>query len=143
MYNFFSKRLNGNRKGFTLVELLVVIAIIAILIAIAVLNMGSANKSAKVNTHNANIREIMSAAALYMAEHPTDNIASAALSGTHPLLKYFKNGAPAPMYMGTGGSGTVMTPATSTDTFTVGLQDGEVTITPPEAKLDGDEVKIK
>lgn len=143
MYNFFSKRLNGNRKGFTLVELLVVIAIIAILIAIAVLNMGSANKSAKVNTHNANIREIMSAAALYMAEKPTTNIASGALSTTD-LKKYFKNGIPRPMYNATATtSGSATTTAGPTDEFTVELTDGEVKITPPEVKLDGDNVVVK
>ncbi len=144
MLHIFGRRLNGNRKGFTLVELLVVIAIIAILIAIAVLNTGSASKYAKVNAHNANIREITSAVALFALTNPTVNIDPAvAVDGGagDKLASYFKNGVPRPMYKNVTSSGADS--ANATDTFSIQLKDGIVTVTPGEVQLDGGTVKGK
>lgn len=64
-----NKRMKRHSKGFTLVELVVVIAILGILVAIAVPRMGGSRKTAAINAHNANVRELQSAAMMYIADH--------------------------------------------------------------------------
>lgn len=70
MFKFIQKQLK-NKKGFTLVELVVVIAILGILAAIAIPKLGSSRDSALKATHNANVRILKSAAAMYLADNPT------------------------------------------------------------------------
>lgn len=103
MYNFFSKRLNGNRKGFTLVELLVVMAILAVLIAIAVMNMGNTTVSAKVSRHNTQVREVFSAATMWYANNAANVTTDRTL--TDAELKNFFNGGAIPKaeFAATGG----------------------------------------
>lgn len=69
MMKLINKR--RNKKGFTLVELVVVIAILGILAAIAIPKLGSSRDTAKKATHNANVRILKSAAAMYLADNPT------------------------------------------------------------------------
>lgn len=69
-----------NKKGFTLVELAVVIAILGILAAIAVPKLGSSRLTANVRTHNANVRILKSAAAMYLGDNP--DVGDTADSGT-------------------------------------------------------------
>jgi len=57
------------RKGFTLIELIVVIAILAILAAIAIPAFTGTLTRSKQRTHDANVRVIESAIALYCAEN--------------------------------------------------------------------------
>lgn len=57
-----------NQKGFTLVELMVVVVIIGILVAIAVPIYNNVQAKAQINAHNANVRTLEAAAAMYLAE---------------------------------------------------------------------------
>lgn len=143
MYNFFSKRLNGNRKGFTLVELLVVMAILAVLIAIAVMNMGTTTNSARVSKHNSHVRELFSAATMWYANNATqvDNStvfpADEKTLGESELKSYF-NASKAPKTH-SGGDFTVKVTKAGKVTVTPGLQmlnnDGEIVFDSENDKL--------
>lgn len=144
MYNFFSKRLNGNRKGFTLVELLVVMAILAVLIAIAVMNMGTTTISAKVSKHNSQVREIHSAASMWYANNVEKREVKEATTTPYTIpndsLKSFFN------------AGAIPKPEVGTvDAFTVTVTStGKVKVTPAlfkvndagEAVADPDATKV-
>lgn len=58
-----------NRKGFTLIELIVVIAILAILAAIAIPAFSKQLSNAKIRTHEANIKVLVSAAQVALASN--------------------------------------------------------------------------
>lgn len=68
MFQWILKKIKKNNKGFTLVELVVVIAILGILAAIAVPKLGASRKRAAITAHNANVRTLMSAATMYIAD---------------------------------------------------------------------------
>ncbi|MCF6465641.1 type II secretion system protein [Clostridium sp. Cult2] len=75
MFQWILKRIKKNNKGFTLVELVVVIAILGILAGIAVPRLGASRKRAAITAHNANVRTLISAANMYIADNdvPSDN----------------------------------------------------------------------
>ncbi len=72
MIKFFTKRLN-NKKGFTLIELIVVIAILGILAAIVVPRIGKFRTKAANSAHNANVRTLLGAATMCLAEKGLDS----------------------------------------------------------------------
>ncbi|HSH37056.1 type II secretion system protein [Schnuerera sp.] len=69
MFQWILKKINKNNKGFTLVELVVVIAILGILAGIAVPKLGASRRRAAIIAHNANVRTLMSAATMYIADY--------------------------------------------------------------------------
>jgi prepilin-type N-terminal cleavage/methylation domain len=77
-----------NKKGFTLVELMVVVVIIGILVAIAVPMYNGVQGTAKKNAHNANVRTLQGAAALYISENGLGTPAKTALTSTDLVPKY-------------------------------------------------------
>ena len=75
MIQWFNKKMNKKRKGFTLIELVVVIAILGILAALAIPRFTGVRDKAAISTAEANARTILSAVGMYYAEEgatPTD-----------------------------------------------------------------------
>lgn len=68
LFQWILRRIKKNNKGFTLVELVVVIAILGILAAIAVPKLGASRRRAAITAHNVNVRTLMSAATMYIAD---------------------------------------------------------------------------
>ncbi len=62
------RKMMKRQKGFTLVELIVVIAILAILALIAIPKFVGTFQTSRIRAHNANVRTIESAMAVYQAE---------------------------------------------------------------------------
>ncbi|WP_301108361.1 type II secretion system protein [Sporosarcina sp.] len=69
MKKFLQKKLK-NEKGLTLVELLAVIVILGIIAAIAVPAIGNIIDNSRIKATHADALNIISAANLYLAEHP-------------------------------------------------------------------------
>lgn len=74
MLKLLSKKLRKNNKGFTLVELIAVLAILGILAAIAVPRFTESRKKAAISAHEANVRTLINAANMYIADYglPSD-----------------------------------------------------------------------
>lgn len=94
-------RRTRNQKGFTIMELMIVIVIIGILIAIAIPAYNNFRAAAQARACQSNMRTILSANGLYMAEFGVDapNIGA--------LVPYMNN------------ADTITCPADNTATYTI------------------------
>lgn len=73
MFEWIFKNIKEREEGFTLVELVVVIAILAILATITVPKVNKSRKNATTTAHNANVKILMSAANMYIADGEPDD----------------------------------------------------------------------
>ncbi len=70
MFQFFSRRLHGER-GFTLIELLIVVAIIAILAAILIPNFLRARAQSQLSATKGNLKNTATALESYFVDNST------------------------------------------------------------------------
>ncbi|HZK24900.1 MAG TPA: prepilin-type N-terminal cleavage/methylation domain-containing protein [Oscillospiraceae bacterium] len=110
-----------NQKGFTLVELMVVVIIIGILVAIAVPVYNGVQANARKNAHNANVRTLEGAAALYISENGVDG--KIKLTNDDLVPKYLQAWPTNPMKNG--------------EAYKIGLgTDGKITVSPARETVE-------
>lgn len=143
MFKWFIKRMKRNNKGFTLVELVVVIAILGVLAAIAVPKLTASKRDAAITAHNANVKVLMNAANMYIAENgePSGEVTWTANGGTKASevddtdktendnwVNYLQEWPEVPDGIGH-----------DTEDYTVTISsDGTITVTPEEYKGDNE-----
>ncbi|WP_461420754.1 type II secretion system protein [Gudongella sp.] len=69
MIQWFNKKMNKKRKGFTLIELVVVIAILGLLAALAIPRFGNVRDDAEKATLVADARSVYTSVMMYYAEN--------------------------------------------------------------------------
>lgn len=117
---------NKKLKGFTLIELVIVIAIIAILISIAIPRYGKSSLSARAAAHNANVKTVKNAAALYITENSSNtDIDSIEIN---KLEDYFDGDIPKP-------------DKSFKRDFSVSLENGDVKVSPGMVEVVDKEIK--
>ncbi len=81
-----------NRKGFTLVELLIVMAIIGILIAVAIVGLGSAQADARNNARQTSVKGIAGLLETYYGTNGQSYPASVETTGTNQDVTFVSSG---------------------------------------------------
>lgn len=117
-----------NKKGFTLVELVVVIAILGILAAIAIPRLGKSRDTAKLATHDANVRILKSVATMYIA----DNQDAVSTDFTNESLRDYLDGDKYPEIPGGLEEYKDINDVSITGSYVVTLDEGSIVVTPAE-----------
>ena len=133
MFEWILKQIRKNNKGFTLVELVVVIAILGILAAIAVPRLSKSRLTSQVAAHNANVRVLKSAATMYLADNPDtpEDTVLTSEDNKDNFVKYLDGEKipKIPVEIGDKNAG---------EEYKVEFKNGNIVVTPGEAKADGD-----
>lgn len=113
------------KKAFTLIELLIVIAILAVLVLIAIPRYNNSRIKADKTAHATNIRVLETAAIRYLSEEKVEN-PTESKDITQELVskKYIKEIPKVPKSI------------KGSTTYTVTIQNGEVTITPASEEIN-------
>ena len=127
-----------NKKGFTLVELVVVIAILSVLAMVAVPKLGSSRLSSQVAVHNANVRVLKSAGAMYLSDNPgAENGTISGLGEGKAKVEDYLDGDKLPERTVDVGDNKMA------DKFVVKIESGDIVVIPGEAEIvetDGEKI---
>lgn len=128
---FRRKNLKKDKRGATLIEMLLVIAIIGILVALLVPNISKAKTTAIATAHNANVKMIESAAAMFMIDNPNFSTGELKLE---ELQEYLDQDIVL---------NKVVSESTRISSFTVNVNKEGITITPGEVIVDNGKITQK
>ncbi|NMA85864.1 MAG: type II secretion system protein [Tissierellia bacterium] len=137
MFKWILKKIKEKNEGFTLVEILVVIAILGVLTAVAVPRLSRSKLTSQVTAHNVNIRILKSAATMYLADNPNIVENTVLTDGDNKIeFEKYLDGEKIPTTPVKIGNIDAGKP------YKVEFKNGNIVVTPGEAKVSGDEAVL-